>query len=107
MPPRKNALNDGLELTINIKWLVQLIFFVVSIVGGWYSINGRITKAETELKNTHDAVMVQIVQIEEALVKFEEILDSRIKKLEGYKEQELEAVNRSLLSKVLGTNKDD
>jgi len=30
------------------------------------------------------------------------MMEDRVSRLEGYKEQELEAVNKSLLSKVLG-----
>ena len=37
-------------------------------------------------------------------VEFEEMLEARISRLERYKEQELEEVNKSLLSKVLGGN---
>ena len=45
--------------------------------------------------------------MEKALIKYEEILDSRVARLEDFKDLEVEAVNRSLLSKVLGTNKGD
>ena len=76
---KKPALNDSMDITINIKWLVQLVFFIVSITTAFFTINSKITRNESNL------IIIQ---------------KDTIEKIERM-------VNRSLLSKVLGTNKGD
>ena len=44
----------------------------------------------------------EIRHIKESLIEYENMIDERVGRLEKYKEQELEEVNKSLLSKVLG-----
>ena len=90
----KEPINDDFQITINIKWLVQIIVFVVAITGGWYAVNNKIAKNTAEIEDIQGIVM-----------ELEEDVDGRVARLEGYKEQELEEVNRSLLSKVLGVDK--
>jgi len=87
------ALKDpsAMEITLSVKLLVQLVFFVFTITGAWYALNGKI-----------DANSNDIRQIEKSLVEYDKMMEDRVSRLEGYKEQELEAVNKSLLSKVLG-----
>ena len=84
-------LNDELQIHISVKWAIQLLLFVVTITGAWYSINASINNNTKEID-----------YIKESLIEYEELLDERVARLEKYKEQELEEVNRSLLSKVLG-----
>ena len=59
--------------------------------GAWYTINASIYSNNQEIEH-----------IKQSLIEYEELLDERVARLEKYKEQELEEVNRSLLSKVLG-----
>jgi len=84
-----------MEITLSVKLLVQLVFFVVTITGAWYTLNGKIDTNENEIK-----------QIQKSLIEYEKMLDDRVGRLEEFKEQELEAVNKSLLQKVLGGNDD-
>jgi len=59
----------------------------------WYALNGKIDTNSNDIR-----------QIEKSLVEYDQMMEDRVSRLEGYKEQELEAVNKSLLSKVLGGN---
>jgi len=87
------ALKDpsALEITLSVKLLVQLVFFVFTIAGAWYSLNNKIDNNANDLR-----------QIEKSLVEYDKMMEERVARLESYKEQELEAVNKSILSKVLG-----
>ena len=84
-------LNDELQIHISVKWAIQIIMFVVTLTGAYYTINGKVAQNKAELQH-----------VKENLIEFEEMLEARISRLERYKEQELEEVNKSLLSKVLG-----
>ena len=86
-------LNDTLEITLSVKWMVQLIFFVFTITGAWYTLRDGIGNNKKEIE-----------YIKENLIEYENQVDERVGRLEKYKEQELEEVNKSLLSKVLGKN---
>ena len=85
-------LNDELQLTLSVKWMSQLIFFVFTLTGAWYTLNNNIDENAKEIE-----------YIKENLIEYEKMIDERVGRLEKYKEQELEEVNKSLLSKVLGT----
>jgi uncharacterized membrane protein (DUF106 family) len=84
-------LNDELQIHISVKWAIQIVFFVATLTGAYYAIHGKVARNKAELQ-----------YVKENLVEFEEVLEARISRLERYKEQELEEVNKSLLSKVLG-----
>ena len=87
------ALKDpsAMEITLSVKLLMQLVFFVFTIAGAWYSLNNKIDNNANDLR-----------QIEKSLVEYDKMMEDRVARLESYKEQELEAVNKSILSKVLG-----
>ena len=84
-------LNDELQIHISVKWAVQILLFVFTLTGGWYTLKQDIASNASEIKH-----------IKESLIEYENLLDERVSRLEKYKEQELEEVNKSLLSKVLG-----
>jgi len=86
-------LNDELQIHISVKWAIQIIMFVITLTSAYYAINAKVAQNKSDLQ-----------YIKDNLVEFEEMLDNRISRLERYKEQELEEVNKSLLSKVLGGN---
>ena len=48
----KKILNDNLNFTINIKWLIQLIIGVGCIVWGFYTIESRIQSLEHNMELT-------------------------------------------------------
>ena len=85
-------LNDELQLTLSVKWMAQLIFFVFTLTGAWYTLNNNIDENAKEIE-----------YIKQNLIEYEKMIDERVGRLEKYKEQELEEDNKSLLSKLLGT----
>ena len=88
---RPNNLNDDMVISLNIKWLVQIVFFIVSITAGYFTLKGSITN------NTKDVSIIK-----STLVEYEEEVDDRISRLEDARDLQLEQVNRSLMDKVLG-----
>ena len=84
-------LNDELQIHISVKWAVQILLFVFTLTGAWYTLKQSIADNTNEVEH-----------IKESLIEYEKLLDERVSRLEKYKEQELEEVNKSLLSKVLG-----
>ncbi len=84
-------LNDELQIHISVKWAVQILLFVFTLTGAWYTLKQNIADNTNEIEH-----------IKESLIEYEKLLDERVSRLEKYKEQELEEVNKSLLSKVLG-----
>ena len=84
-------LNDELQIHISVKWAVQILLFVFTLTGAWYTLKQSIADNTNEIEH-----------IKESLIEYEKLLDERVSRLEKYKEQELEEVNKSLLSKVLG-----
>ena len=83
-------LNDELQIHISVKWAVQILLFVFTLTGAWYTLKQSIADNTNEIEH-----------IKESLIEYEKLLDERVSRLEKYKEQELEEVNKSLLSKVL------
>lgn len=47
---QKNILNDNLNFTINIKWLIQLVVGVGFLVWGFYTIESRIQSLERNME---------------------------------------------------------
>ena len=88
-------LDSDFEITIQVKWLIQLIFFVFVISGSWYTLNNNI-----------DSNSQEIEYIKESLIEFEQALDERMEPLESEREQRLAEMNKSLLDKVLGKDSD-
>jgi len=89
------SLDSDFEITIQVKWLIQLIFFVFAISGSWYTLNSNI-----------DSNAQEIEHIKESLIEFEQALDERMEPLEAEREQRLTEMNKSLLDKVLRKNND-
>tara|TARA_R100000654_G_scaffold66827_1_gene95207 strand:+ start:965 stop:1237 length:273 start_codon:yes stop_codon:yes gene_type:complete len=85
------ALNDEMQIKISVKWAIQIVAFIVSLVSAYYTLKGDINKNTDEINF-----------IKESLIEYEELLDGRVARLERFKEQELEEMNKSLLDKVLG-----
>lgn len=45
-------LNDNQQLNVDIKWMVQLIGFIVTLVWGYAKLDGRISALEHNLERT-------------------------------------------------------
>lgn len=87
----KEPLNDELQINISVKWAVQIVVFIVTLCGAYYSLDQKANQNKSELE-----------YIKKTFIEYEELVDQRVGRLESYKEQELEAVNQSMLSRVLG-----
>ena len=83
-------LNDELQLHISVKWAVQILLFVFTLTGAWYTLNNNIDNNAQEIEH-----------IKESLIEFEQALDDRMEPLENEREERLSEMNKSLLDKVL------
>ena len=90
-----SALRDpsAMEITLSVKLLVQLVFFVVTITGAWYALNGNIDTNSNDIR-----------QIEKSLVEYDKMMEVRVSRLEEIHDAQIDNMNKALLSKVLGGN---
>ena len=86
------AINDSLNLTISISFLVKIILAVGLFAGGFYSVQMRITDLERTVSELHTEVTV-LNQKMSAMEK------EHIQELEHHAE-ELEIENKSLMQKL-------
>jgi len=71
-------IDDNLNVTINIRWLVQLIAIIGSGVMAWFTLKSDIA----ELKINYEAI------------------DKRLQVIENSRNAELEEINKSLLQNL-------
>jgi|TARA_R110000824_G_scaffold261868_1_gene450592 hypothetical protein len=76
-------IDDSLNVTINIRWLVQLVAIIGSMITAWFTIESDIT----ELKINYEAI------------------DKRLLVIENSRNAELEEINKSLLQKMFKKDK--
>ena len=79
------AINDSLNLTISISFLVKIILAVGLFAGGFYSVQMRITDLERTVSELHTEVTV---------------LNQKMANMEKEHVKELEEENRSLMQKL-------
>jgi cell division protein FtsL len=79
------AINDSLNLTISISFLVKIILAVGVFAGGFYSVQMRITDLERTVAELHTEVTV---------------LNQKMANMEKEHVKELEEENRSLMQKL-------
>ena len=79
------AINDSLNLTISISFLVKIILAVGVFAGGVYSVQMRITDLERTVAELHTEVTV---------------LNQKMANMEKEHVKELEDENRSLMQKL-------
>lgn len=87
------ALKDpsAMEITLSVKLLVQLVFFVFTIAGAWYSLNNKIDNNANDIR-----------QIEKSLVEYDKMMEDRLSRLEEINDAQIDHMNKSLLSKIVG-----
>lgn len=78
-------INDDLAITINIKWLVQIVVLVAIIVGSYYQAQKRMADNQRH---------IQIIEQDLSDLK------NRISTIEAKRTQRLEDENKSLIEKV-------
>jgi NH3-dependent NAD+ synthetase len=76
-------IDDSLNVTINIRWLVQLVAIIGAMVTAWFTLQSDIT----ELKMNYEAI------------------DKRLMVIENSRNAELEEINKSLLQKMFKKEK--
>tara|TARA_R110002110_G_scaffold407995_1_gene629307 strand:- start:231 stop:497 length:267 start_codon:yes stop_codon:yes gene_type:complete len=85
-------IDDNLNITINIRWLVQIVVIVALIVGTWY-------QAQMKMAENHRHIMLLEEQMSD--------VQSRIGGIEKEKVEELEEENKSLLERINIFKKDE
>jgi hypothetical protein len=83
--------DDSLNLTINIKWLVQLVVLIGSMVGAWYSVKMSLNAVIMDVEDLRNKVEMQY-----------EDLHSRLLILENSRNEQLSEMNKSLWQKTFG-----
>ena len=58
---RGSVIGDSMNLTINIKWLIQLFVAVGMVVYGWWKLEGRIQELERNM-----ALAMEEIELHEA-----------------------------------------
>ena len=76
-------IDDSLNVTINIRWLVQLVGLIGAMVTAWFTLKSDIS----ELKMNYSAI------------------DKRLMVIENSRNAELEEINKSLLQKMFKKDK--
>ena len=85
-------IDDNLNITINIRWLVQIIVLIGIIVGTWY---------QAQMKMAENHRHIQLLEDQMADVQ------SRIGGMERAKVEDLVEENKSLLAKINIFKKDE
>ena len=91
MPGKQLSDPGAMEITLSVKLLVQLIFFVFTITGSWYTLNSMISDNDREIES-----------IKDSLIEYEKIIDERVGRLEDLHDAEMEEMNKSLMTRILG-----
>ena len=78
-------IDDNLNITINIRWLVQIIVLIGIIVGTWY-------QAQMKMAENHRHIKLLQEQMSD--------VQSRIGGMEREKVEDLEEENKSLLERI-------
>ena len=75
-------MNEEVKITISLKWAVQLITIVVTLVGAYYTLRMDINE--------------NIESVEQ--------MEKRLRVIEDSRTAQLEEVNKNMLSKIFGKN---
>jgi len=75
--------DDSLNVTVNIRWLFQLVGMIGAMVTAWFTLKSDIA----ELKMNYEAI------------------DKRLMVIESSRNAELEEINKSLLQKMFKKDK--
>jgi len=76
-------IDDSLNVTVNIRWLVQLVGIIGAMITAWFALKSDIS----ELKINYSSI------------------DKRLMVIENSRNAELEEINKSLLQKMFKKEK--
>ena len=93
------AINDSLNLTISVSFLVKIILAVGLFAGGYYSIQMRLAAQERALADMHSEVAVLNQKMADIEREHLEELETHVE-LKETQLQHLEEENRSLMQKL-------
>ena len=93
------AINDSLNLTISVSFLVKIILAVGLFAGGYYSIQMRLASQERALADMHSEVAVLNQKMADIEREHLEELETHVE-LKETQLQHLEKENRSLMQKL-------
>ena len=92
MKKNRQIIGDSMSITINFKWLLQLIVFVAMIVYGWWQLESRIQELERNM-----VVAIEEIELHEQERKIAE--EEHIQNLELQMQED-----REWFQKELGIN---
>jgi len=83
---RGSVIGDSMNLTINIKWLLQLFVLIAMVVYGWYQLESRIQELERNMVTVVEQVelydherqaaeQAHVAQMEERMLWYESELN--------------------------------
>ena len=93
------AINDHLNLTISVSFLVKVVAMVGLVVGGWYQIQMGMTEMQRTVQDLHTEVTILNTKMAEMEREHLEELESHVEMKQEQLEH-LEEENRSLLQKL-------
>ena len=80
MSSKSPKVDDSLNITINIRWLVQLVVLIGAMVGAWYNLKMNLNETITEVKD----------------------VQGRLQVLENARNEQLSEMNKTLWQKTFG-----
>ena len=93
------AINDSLNLTISVSFLVKVVAMVGLVVGGWYQIQMGMTEMQRTVQDLHTEVTILNTKMAEMEREHLEELETH-DELKETQLQHLEKENRSLMQKL-------
>ena len=93
------AINDSLNLTISVSFLVKVVAMVGLVVGGWYQIQMGMTEMQRTVQDIHTEVTILNTKMAEMEREHLEELETHVE-LKETQLQHLEKENRSLMQKL-------
>ena len=86
---RGSVIGDSMNLTINIKWLIQLFVFAGMLVYGWYQLESRIQDLERNM-----VVAIEEIELHEQERQIAE--ENHIQQLEAQMQQQTIWIEKEL-----------
>jgi len=93
------AINDHLNLTISVSFLVKVVAMVGLVVGGWYQIQMGMSDMERTVQDLHTEVTILNTKMADMEKEHLEELETHVE-LKEEQLQHLEEENRSLLQRL-------
>ena len=93
------AINDHLNLTISVSFLVKIVAMVALIAGGWYQIQMNMTDMQRNVQELHTEVTILSSKMAEMEKEHLEELETHVE-LKEEQLKHLEEENRSLMQRL-------